>query len=315
MYIKLECDVNQYILIKLFDNGATHKWFDKFSKYKLGNAAVNNSFFNNSAWLKKTRDQRINQITYHWDNIKLTLTNLKNIGFNVPFEISNIFDYDHDILNKLHRFFTYNVSWYHDNFYKIKTYDNPFDPNFKIEFRNFEDWHRKIDKINKSVHYLQNYTNPPNREILNIYPLKTIVVNLNSQTSFDTWLSFDVDEQQENYKFQEYNNLGKPLVLLDNCILGKSYLQSFLENDDPTCDDCTGREGTHGNFLIDLTDNRSKIYNSLEFKNWLSDYNIENPPLEFPIGYVVNHDLESLNSLFFDLKITDIVFSKIWHGN
>ena len=313
MYIRLEYNLDQYILIKLFDNSATTKWFDKFSKYKLGNATVNKDF-NNYDWLKKTKDQRIDQITHHWDNIKLALNKLTNIGFKVPFAISGEFDYDQNILNKLHRFFTYNASWYHDNLHNLKKYENPFDPDFKIEFQNFKDWHGIIDEINKSVHYLENYTNPPNREILNTYPLKTIAVNINPQTTFDTWINFNTAEQQENYRYQEYNSLGKPLVILDNCILGKSYLQSFLENDDPTCEDCTGREGTHGNFLIELTDNRSKIYNSQEFKNWLSLYNIENPPLEFPIGFVVDYDIESLNSISFDLKITDIVFLKSWPG-
>jgi len=193
--------------------------------------------------------------------------------------------------------------WYHDVAYFSKNHKNPFDPNFEIDCE-YNEWFEVIDVINRSVHNLERYTKTSNKELLEVCPPKIIAVEMNNVSSQEFWIEFDLEEQKENYKYQEYYSLGKPLVLLDSSILGKSYLQSFLEHDDPTCKDCTGRLGSYGNFYIDLNNNRSKIYNTLEFKNWLSKYNIENPPLEFPIGSIIDQNISWFT------KINDVIFTK-----
>jgi len=304
MYITLLGSLNQFILIKLFENKATTRWFDKFSSKKFEKAfhITNNSRY----YLKEWRNRDLSLIQTQWNNIKSTLVHLHNIGFKIPFELPDEYDYDQNKLNLLHRFFTYNASWYHDIVYFSKNHKNPFDSNFEIDCE-YNEWFDMIDVINRSVHNLERYTKTSNKELLEVYPIKTIAVIMNSIPSHEedtSWLGFDLEEQEENYKYRQYLLTGKPLVLLDNSILGKSYLQSFLEHDDPRCKDCTGRSGSYGNFYIDLTDNRSKLYNSLKFKSWLSKYNIENPPLEFPIGSIVDQNVGSFR------QINDVIFTK-----
>jgi hypothetical protein len=97
------------------------------------------------------------------------------------------------------------------------------------------------------------------------------------------------------------------LVLLDQSILGKCVLQSFIENDDPTQDDCTGRLGSFGGFFIDLNDNRKKIYKSTQFKDWIKSYNMTNIPYEFPIGYVESDQFKEFSLRYKDSFIFDRV--------
>jgi hypothetical protein len=78
------------------------------------------------------------------------------------------------------------------------------------------------------------------------------------------------------------------MVILNESILGKSVLQSFSENDNPNAQDCTGRLGSYGGFIIELDDNRKNIYRSKEFISWAQSHNrvFNSLPLEFPIGYI-----------------------------
>ena len=107
-----------------------------------------------------------------------------------------------------------------------------------------------------------------------------------SHTDLSTWLEFTIEDQVHN--FNEYMALESPLVILDGSILGKSVLQSFYENDNPNAQDCTGRLGSYGGFIIELDDHRKNIYRSKEFISWAQSHNraFNSLPLEFPIGYI-----------------------------
>jgi len=307
MYIQIKFVSKKSMYIKLFDNPATRKWFEKFSSRKFSTASMVNNIHNQRDNISIDELPHVlSRINSNWNNIKLTLQKLKDIGFNTDFfDLPNSFNFDQQLLNQLHRFFTYNVLWYHN----ADNTNNPFDPNFKIKCMSYQDWHALLNQINESVHNLEQYTKTDNRNILKGYPLKFLQVILNVNNS---WIDFNLEEQQENYKYQIYKKkFQKPLVRLDPSILGKAYLQSFLDNDDPTCVDCTGRVGSHGNFHIDFDNNLSDIYTSDDFKKWLSRYNIINPPLEFPIGIVIKPHRWFLKSII-KSKVEDVIFFKTW---
>ena len=67
-------------------------------------------------------------------------------------------------------------------------------------------------------------------------------------------------------------------------------LQSFIDDDNPTADDCTGRLGSHGGFVVELDSlySRKTVYQSDQFLQWISKYGLsaENLPYDFPIGYI-----------------------------
>ena len=313
MYIQIKFVSKKSIYIKLFDNPATRKWFEKFSSCKFSTASMVNGMYNQRDNIDLDElPYVLSKINFNWNNIKLTLQKLKDIGFNTDlFDLPESFNFDQQLLNQLHRFFTYNILWYH----KADNTNNPFDPNFKNKCMSRQDWHELLNQINESVHNLEQYTTTNNRNILKGYPLKFLQVILNSKPTNNSWIDFNLEEQQENYKYQIYKKKSKkPLVRLDPSILGKSYLQSFLDHDDPTCVDCTGRLGSHGNFYIDVDNTLSDIYMSEDFKEWLSHYNIINPPLEFPIGIVVKPHRVFLKSII-KSKVEDVIFFKTWHGN
>jgi len=279
MYIKLEYSFGQSILIKLFDIPVVVEWFNKYSKHQTDYTEFH---INSSQYSLFRKIQHIVYPSYaksKWSTIKLSFQKLKALGYQIPFDIPDQFDFDQNTLNKLHRFFTYNILWYDSKD------QNPFDNTFQTDI-SYSDWHALLDVINRYVHFLEVVVTNENKKILDQYSIDCMQYHLLQQTT-DTWLPFNQAQQQQNFKYFDYTE--HPLVLLDNSILGKSVLSSFLDNDNPTYKDCTGRLGSHGGFIIDLNNNRKKIYQSDNFKTWTTRYNLTNMPLEFPIGYVVNY--------------------------
>jgi hypothetical protein len=206
-----------------------------------------------------------------------------------------VFDCNQETLNFWHRFFTYNVLWFPNK----DILPNPYDTKFVLPDNvQHQDWFSIVDKINVAVHKLEIYTVPlANKKLIaEQYPLAELTFMPDRQhTDLSTWFPFTKDEQQHN--FNSYIDSLDSMVLLNTSILGKSVLQAFYEHDDPTADDCTGRLGSFGGFVIDLTDNRRQLYQSMEFQRWLKQYNLDDTqiPYEFPIGTIATTSQPLMN--------------------
>ena len=245
--------------IELFDNPTIRKWFNHFKEmpnayYRL---EISNTF------RKRIPEGTI--IEDNWENI-LQALNILNCNFKIEWVLKKVplkFDYNQKTLNLLHRFFTSNFG--------------------KMDFD-------LINQINESVHELEHYTTPSQNSIFYEENIpNNLHLNVNRiPNNKSPWLLFSKEDQQLNYGYLDMDQHN--LVLLDQSILGKCILQSFIDEDDPTQNDCSGRLGSFGGFFIDLNDNRPKIYKSKQFKDWIRSHNmeIENLPYEFPIGYVKN---------------------------
>jgi hypothetical protein len=297
MFIKLHFSRKDFLTIKLFDNSAARKWFSFYSlRHNHESVAINfNDNYNHINYYKKNKIRFENQIAEEWSKIHQSLDNLKDLGYISDIELPAVFDYQQSRLNLLHRFFTTNAIWDHKlNDLHIHGI-NPIDSNFYTTVENRQNFKNCIEQINASVHVLENFTDPENRKILNSLPLNFINILQNRITNHSTWCQFSHDEQQENYKYLQYLECGQPLVLLDNSIAGKCYLQNFLEDDDPTSEDCTGRVGSHGNLIIDTNDNRQKIYSSDKFQAWADHYGLKNIPYEFAIGAFIDCDYSEMH--------------------
>ena len=306
MQIQVWFSNDKYVDIQLFDNCTVAKWFLHFQKLSLTNFYDTYPICN----FINCRRLDVTLVDNLWNSILDTQDKLSNMGYKIPFQIPNVFDYKQSTLNLLHRFFTYNAAWYWSN----KTdpaVPNPFDNNFKLSNKiSYPEWLGLIDNINAAVHRLEHSTDLTDNKkfILEQLPVTAIHVNSSSRTPTDLspWLSFTEEEQQLNYT---YFDSDLPLVVLDQSILGKCVLQSFAEDDDLNAEDCSGRLGSYGGFFVDLTDNRKKIYQSEQFKNWVAKHNRDfaSLPLEFPIGYVENYQdvLQWINQ---DLKFKKIMF-------
>lgn len=289
MHIKIIYSPTQSVLIKLFNRPAITDWFLKCSNAKIDYQQGWIDRENNSIVCSTEFTQKPNYIVDNWDCIKTAFQSLKDLNFRIPFEIADEFDNTQSTLNKLHRFFTYNILWHVEK----ESVQNPYDPNFTTDLDHSE-WGTILEKINIAVHSLEFVTVTEHKKILKKYPLNFLWFGRCNSPVIP--IEFDQLAYQENYRYFEYDQ--HPLVLLDGSILGKSILQSFLDDDDPTCKDCTGRTLSHGGFVIDLNTSRKQIYESTEFLSWANSYNLKNMPLEFPIGYVVNPDqLDSVREL------------------
>lgn len=272
MQIKINYANGHRILVQLFDNPAVKKWFDYFS--------TKNYNYRYQYYQVPMYDEAV-EIEYHWANIQRALAKLSQIGLD--FDLPEQFDYQQSILNKLHRFFTYNLLWYD---VKDST-PNPFNPDFKLVNFTKDEWFSTIDPINQAVHCLERRVIPTE----NANSINPLIKGLSFKTDKPnglSWLSFDETDFKQNYEY--LNNIHHQyLVTLDGSILGKCVLDSFVTDDDPSAIDCTGRLGSHGGFVIDTNSTRQQVYESSAFKSWAESYNLspDQMPCEFPIGYVL----------------------------
>jgi hypothetical protein len=282
MHIKITYSPTQSILIKLFDRPAINDWFIKYSSAEIIYQQCWVDQDNNSMLRSTELAQQPNYVSDNWNSIKMTLRSLYDLNFKIPFEIPEDFDYNQKTLNKFHRFFTYNILWH----FEKDLVQNPYDPDFTTDL-DLSQWHSLLNNMNVAIHSLEFVTPTEHKKILEKYPGNFLWFG-SLNRPLETPLIFDKLAYQENYRYFDYDQ--HPLVLLDGSILGKSVLQSFLDGDDPTCKDCTGRSLSHGGFIIDLNTSRKQIYTSTEFRSWAKSYDLKDMPLEFPIGYVVNPD-------------------------
>ena len=274
-------DIN--LTIQLFDIPVVKRWFIHFQNkvntdqyYRPANVYVNADGYNN-------RNLKIDYITDLWKGIHDDIAELKKIGYVFPYDIPQDFNYCQSTLNTLHRFFTYNTLWHHDKG------RNPFDHNFTLplDFL-YNDWHKLIDPINNKVHKLEMYTEPTfyRNFVYENFPLSDLHFIPRSMYP-DSWFQITPEEYQHNQDFFKYSD-NEHLMMLDASILGKSFLQSFCDDDDPTCKDCTGRHGSFGGFFITTDTNRRSIYTSKPFRKWCKKYDIDQTsiPYEFVLGFV-----------------------------
>ena len=276
MQIKINYVNDDYILINLFDNQTVEKWGNHFCTKK--------HVYDQLIEQTPVRNIEID-IPYHWNKIKDITEYVNTLGFYLDFELSEEFDYKQSTLNKLHRFFTYNMLWYDHK----ETTANPFNPHFKLDSMTRNEWHSILDVINQAVHNLENVSNPTKNAIDIDPPIRSLYFRPTTSLDFkENWIQFDETDIEQNYEYFIKVHTHRNLVMLDRSILGKCVLQSFSDNDILTADDCTGRLGSHGGFIIDTDTRRYEIYQSSKFKDWVASFNLDpaSLPYEFPIGYV-----------------------------
>lgn len=106
-------------------------------------------------------------------------------------------------------------------------------------------------------------------------------------------------------------------LILDQAIHGKSTMQSFLDNDDPKHWDTTGHHLSHGGCKLVTSANRSNIYQSNEFKQWLANNNVNYQTVlgDFPLGQIRNKDqalLDLMASPTFRIDSTNVDFEIVF---
>jgi hypothetical protein len=265
----------------------------------------------------KLNTDHITRLEDAWLNIKQNTEYLKSQNFKIPYELPEEFNYDQALLNTIHRFFTYNSTWALSGCqydmsgntpFNCLDVPNPFDESFVL--KDLKSFFTAINNLNVAVHDLEMTCTTINKEeVLQITKGdEMFVIDAKNHHNFtnDGWFGIGdpLDEFQKSY----INNY--PNVIMTEEIQGKSYLRAFIDNDDPTKLDVTGRYGSYGGFFIDTNNDRKTIYESQEFINWLDQYNLkkEDLPLEWPLGQVTDSSLELKSfsqSNFVDIDFID----------
>jgi len=305
MKIKLDFRDNHYIIINIFEENS--QWFNFFQNRKKLNEYIPSFELERLCCYSDNYDAR------EWDKIVENTEYLKSQNFKLPYELPEKFDHNQELLNVIHRFFTYNSSWAlkycnHDMTGAtplVSPEPNPFDNSFIPT--DLEKFLTTISNLNLAVHNLESSCMTLQKNsVLNIIKnnsMRRITINTYEFTS-NGWLNVgsNFDELQKSYT----NNY--PNVIMSEEIQGKSYLRAFIDNDDPTKLDVTGRYGSYGGFIIDTNQDRKSVYESLEFNNWLDEYGLDkkNLLLEWPLGHVI----ESTSDLdqFYPYQFIDIQF-------
>jgi len=283
MKIKINFLNDHFVLINLFNNCAVQKWFNKFSSQEnhyISTIEDSHPFSNKI------------DIDQEWCNIKKTFEELNQFNFYPNIIINSLFDGKQDTLNLLHQFFTYNCLWMQNDL--PNNIKNRYDSEFKFpETLTYSEWHTIIDKINVAVHNLERTIFRKDKviQVKSLQLMPDVIKKLE-------WLEFSKEDYKHNYEYFLKKEKHKNLVLLDRTILGKCVMQSFVDNDDPTADDCTGRFGSFGGFVVELDDTRKQLYQSIKFQEWLRRYQItSNVPYDFPIGYINETNIIDLTHL------------------
>jgi hypothetical protein len=301
MKINLQFSENNYTEIELFDYPAVRKWFEY---YIAQNVEYYVTYKKEPRW-KEVRDEK--HIEENWKLIIDTLEELKKMGLYPNFVLPHEFNFDQQLLNQIHRFFTYNHMWWEDRFSK----PNPFNSQFTVS----EDietayWFDTICKLNDGVHELEK-TLITAREMA-LTENKITFLQTTFWPKMDTpynnlWLDFDKEMINHCYRYRDFIDFDN-LVYLNESILGKPYMRCFFNNDDPNAEDITGRLGSHGGFEIDLHGSRKSFYKSVMYDNWLKQHNVINPPEEFVIGKIYKHSFNNLNDMQ-DYELIKVIFS------
>jgi hypothetical protein len=304
MKLKLNFQNNNYIVIEVFEENLS--WFNFFKNRKDSNR-YSIQPYRLGFYTKPSTQNILHRLIFFkscepngWLEIKENTEYLKSQNFQLPYEVPKKFNFSQELLNTIHRFFTYNSVWAmescnHDmsgNTAIAPSTPNPFDSSFvptdTLKFLT------AISNLNIAVHSLESLCMTNNKQhVLNIIKNNSIFW-INPRSNFDYtsngWFHVGpiLDEFQKSYT-NRYPN-----VIMSEEIQGKSYLRAFIDNDDPTKLDVTGRDGSYGGFFIDTNDDRKIIYESQEFKDWLEKYNLkkEDLPLEWPLGQVIDSSLE-----------------------
>jgi len=307
MQLQLLFKQGKYILIDVFKENK--EWFD-FFKDLNARKKYNSICLDLPIFLDKPGDAV--DLEANWQVLKNQLNSLQYMGFNSPIQIGDKFLYDQKIHNVLHRIFTYSNAWFMQNYdlgknqFKEGMESHPIDDKFvPSDVKLFLEI---INNINIIVHKTE-YANNTESKIL----LRSI---LNKLPDYYIWTQTHI-WRDENIWFYKLTPAMKDIqfkyldidcdVYMSEEIQGKSYLRAFIDMDDPTKEDVTGRFGSYGSFIVDTTGNRKKIYQSKEFNSWLKlyDLDIHQVQLEWPLGKVVEKNFayeEKIYSDFYKIK-------------
>lgn len=217
-------------------------------------------------------------IASDYTQLKHIIDTLSSTQFAFKDSVPESFDQvDQNFMNKLHRHFTDSCAmlWY-------PKYSNAVD--YSLD--------KILHDLNNAIHNLEVYL--PTDHKLKYSGSQSEIWALNDGKE----LGYDI------FPFRQYHSYESADLILDSYILGKSLVESFACDDDPTSWDTAGHMRTNGGAIIQLYPARQEIYHSMDFANWLKKHGVEKHQklADFPLGYFATGQRSKLEYLAKDLK-------------
>jgi hypothetical protein len=219
-------------------------------------------------------------IDKQYDYLKFVVAQLSTTKFKTDLAIPESFDLvTQDFMNLLHRHFT-----------------NSCAAVWSPEYTNFDQqniFNKILQDLNITIHRLENYISNKNKlQYSQIKNEEIWTINDGCELGYDI------------VPFKQYHSYEPADLILDSYILGKTLLESFMCDDDPTSWDTQGHVKTNGGSCLVLTDHRQTLYNSKAFTEWLESYGLikDQTYADFPLGnFVPGHrsKIEALKNQLF----------------
>lgn len=259
------------VQINLLDNPGVQAWADKFLDNYTTSLVVHDHL-----WVPEMNTAKFEYATARCHSL---IDQLSQHG--VVYTGPNISSVDHCSLNHVHRFFTYNLQRCN-----VREFGKNFD---------YDSVMSMLDCLNTHVHELENYI-PRSPDDIAVDQIEEIKLYHNSQYGTTDWI--DLTDYQQYHSDQHYD------VILSSEILGKTLLQSYLDQDDPTDWDTSGHYGSAGALQITYLPTRQQIYQSNSFKQWLAQHSADTAELkyDFPIGNIQDRDTGPFQQVLQQLK-------------
>lgn len=214
-------------------------------------------------------------IQQRYQEFKKVINQLADLGFVFDQSVPDSFVLvTQDFMNQAHRHFTNccQIIW-------SSTYTD-----FDLQARA----NSLLQTLNSHVHFIESYVATPNKIKYSVNQnLEIYLFNDGKELGYDM------------FPFRQYHSYDHADLILDPYILGKTLIESFLCDDDPSHWDTTGHVKTNGGACILLDNHRQRLYGSQEFNQWLDRHRVNKNSrfADFPLGNFVPGHKQKLQAL------------------
>jgi hypothetical protein len=248
------------VQVNLLDNPGVAHWADKFLNCNYTTSVLSHDHL----WI---HDMNHTQFNHAHTQCQLLISQLAPFG--LVYQGPDISTVDHRSLNHAHRFFTHNQQRCNNR-----------------EFGDDFDYHsvmRMLDDLNLYVHELELYIARGPEDIA-VDKIEEIKLYQPTNYNSNEWCS--LSDYQQFHSDQHHD------IILSSEVLGKTLLQSYLDQDDPGDWDTSGHYASAGSLQITYLPTRQTIYQSSSFHRWLQQHQVCPDQLryDFPIGDIQDRD-------------------------
>ena len=248
------------VQVNLLDNPGVAHWADKFLNCNYSTSIVCHDHL-------QVCEMDQDSFDYSYAQCQQIISQLAQFGLN--YQGPDIVTVDHPSLNRVHRFFTHSQQRCN-----TKQFGREFDYHTVMHM---------LDELNLHVHELEGYIARGPDDIA-VDQIEEIKLYQPTDYMSDAWCS--LADYQQYHSDQHYD------IVLGSEILGKTLLQSYLDQDDPGDWDTSGHYASAGGLQITYLPTRQTIYQSSSFQRWLQQHQVDPDQLhyDFPIGNIQDRD-------------------------